>query len=329
MHHHSYQGPPTQSNAPATHFQSYQTQPRPTETYARNPSQPFGVPASPHFSSFGARTQQPNVVIGAPPHGNNPYNQNRQRAETYNGSRQNSDDNYGPAAYGQSDETAQGAYGPSKFKKYNSSRYQKQSTGGSMRTFESGSSAQSICPSVESKKRQNIICRFFNSAAGCRRGEQCHFKHEKTEKNDKDYDICWNFNTVYGCTNPNCRWSHIPCSQVREHPFDSRMKCDPVYAQKHIAKEREKLQLKQEQSSEDNDRKVAESDEHLPTELSNKFETHQVPATGYTENEAIEKLALDMKHCSIEEKKQVESTSAHITNFEDKKEENPTVETAI
>eukprot|EP00494_Astrolonche_serrata_P033780 UN34049 len=88
-------------------------------------------------------------------------------------------------------------------------------------------------------QKSETVCFYFNSSiAPCKFGRQCRYPHIR-KTIDPDFNICWDFNTKWGCSRRKaCVYLHQPCQTISQHPYDKMVTCDPKYAEHHLAQER-------------------------------------------------------------------------------------------
>lgn len=55
-------------------------------------------------------------------------------------------------------------------------------------------------------------------------------------RTDPDFNVCWDFNTKYGCSFPGCAWKHQPCSTTKAHPTKIGVVCDPRFGRDNMKK---------------------------------------------------------------------------------------------
>jgi len=58
---------------------------------------------------------------------------------------------------------------------------------------------------------------------------------------DPDVLVCWDFNTKFGCTYPNCTWEHRPCQTTKAHPTKFGRICSPQHGLRNMQKENDEL----------------------------------------------------------------------------------------
>jgi len=58
---------------------------------------------------------------------------------------------------------------------------------------------------------------------------------------DPDGLVCWDFNTKFGCTYPNCSWEHRPCRTTKAHPTKFGRICSPQHGLRNMQKENDEL----------------------------------------------------------------------------------------